>query len=41
VKYGDVTAAMQEAAYSAMTGEASTDDALAELQTKLESLTAQ
>lgn len=41
VKYGDVTAAMQEAAYSAMTGETSTDDALAELQTKLESLTAQ
>ncbi|MFC4858154.1 ABC transporter substrate-binding protein [Actinophytocola glycyrrhizae] len=41
VKYGDVTAAMQEAAYGAMTGETSTDDALAELQTKLESLTAQ
>lgn len=41
VKYGDVTAAMQEAAYGAMTGETSTDDALAELQSKLESLTAQ
>jgi multiple sugar transport system substrate-binding protein len=41
VKYGDVTAAMQEAAYGAMTGETTTDDALAELQTKLESLTAQ
>lgn len=41
VKYGDVTAAMQEAAYGAMTGEKSTDDALSELQSKLESLTAQ
>jgi trehalose/maltose transport system substrate-binding protein len=41
VKYGDVTAAMQEAAYGAMTGETSTDDALKELQSKLESLTAQ
>ena len=41
VKYGDVTAAIQEAAYGAMTGETSTDDALAELQSKLESLTAQ
>ncbi|MFI7680214.1 ABC transporter substrate-binding protein [Actinophytocola sp. NPDC049390] len=41
VKYGDVTAAMQEAAYGAMTGEKSTDDALNELQSKLESLTAQ
>jgi multiple sugar transport system substrate-binding protein len=41
VKYGDVTAAMQEAAYGAMNGETSTDDALKELQSKLESLTAQ
>ncbi len=41
VKYGDVTAAMQEAAYGAMNGEMSTDDALKELQSKLESLTAQ
>jgi multiple sugar transport system substrate-binding protein len=41
VKYGDVTAAIQEAAYGAMNGEVSTDDALAELQTKLESLTTQ
>jgi multiple sugar transport system substrate-binding protein len=41
VKYGDVTAAMQEAAYGAITGDKSTDDALKELQTKLESLTAQ
>lgn len=41
VKYGDVTAAMQEAAYGAMNGEMSTEDALKELQSKLESLTAQ
>lgn len=41
VKYGDVTAAIQEAAYGAMNGETSTDDALKTLQTKLESLTAQ
>lgn len=41
VKYGDVTAAMQEAAYGAMNGETSVDDALKDLQTKLESLTAQ
>jgi multiple sugar transport system substrate-binding protein len=41
VKYGDVTAAIQEAAYGAMNGEMSTDDALKELQSKLESLTAQ
>ncbi len=41
VKYNEVTAAMQEAAYGAMNGEMSTDDALAELQSKLESLTAQ
>ena len=41
VKYGDVTAAMQEAAYGAMNGETSTDDALKELQSKLETLTAQ
>lgn len=40
VKYNDVTAAMQEAAYGAMNGEMSTDDALKELQSKLESLTA-
>lgn len=41
VKYGDVTAAIQEAAYGAMNGETSTDDALKQLQSKLESLTAQ
>jgi len=40
VKYGDVTAAIQEAAYGAMNGEKSTDQALSDLQSKLESLTA-
>ncbi len=41
VAYGDVTVAMQEAAYGAMNGDASVDDALSELQTKLEELTAE
>jgi multiple sugar transport system substrate-binding protein len=41
VKYGDVTAAMQEAAYGAMSGDKSVDDALKDLQSKLETLTAQ
>ncbi len=41
VQYGDVTAAMQDAAYGAMNGEMSVDDALSELQTKLEELTAE
>jgi multiple sugar transport system substrate-binding protein len=41
VKYGDVTAAIQEAAYGAMNGDVSTDDALKDLQSKLESLTTQ
>ncbi|HEY0450886.1 ABC transporter substrate-binding protein [Actinophytocola sp.] len=41
VKYGDVTAAIQEAAYSAMTGDKPTDQALSDLQTKLEELTKQ
>jgi multiple sugar transport system substrate-binding protein len=41
VKYGDVTAAIQEAAYGAMSGDTSVDDALKDLQSKLESLTAQ
>ncbi|HEX2131698.1 MAG TPA: ABC transporter substrate-binding protein [Actinophytocola sp.] len=41
VRYGDVTAAIQEAAYGAMTGETTTDDALATLQTELEELTAE
>jgi multiple sugar transport system substrate-binding protein len=40
VKYGDVTAAIQEAAYGAMNGEKSTDQALSDLQSKLEALTA-
>ncbi|OLT25959.1 ABC transporter substrate-binding protein [Actinomadura sp. CNU-125] len=41
VKYGDVTAAIQEAGYSAVTGDAPADKALADLQGKLETLTAQ
>lgn len=41
VKYGDVTAAMQEAAYGAITGEKSTDEALETLQSELEKLTAE
>ncbi|MCT2587808.1 ABC transporter substrate-binding protein [Actinophytocola sp. S1-96] len=41
VRYGDVTAAIQEAAYGAITGETTTDDALATLQTELEELTAE
>jgi multiple sugar transport system substrate-binding protein len=39
VKYGDVTKAIQEAAYAALTGEMTTDQALADLQSKLEGLT--
>ena len=39
VKYGDVTTAIQEAAYSALNGGATTEQALADLQTKLEALT--
>jgi multiple sugar transport system substrate-binding protein len=39
VQYNDVTAAMQDAAYSAMNGQKSTDDALKDLQSKLEQLT--
>ncbi|MFL6124076.1 ABC transporter substrate-binding protein [Actinophytocola sp.] len=41
VKYNEVTAAIQEAAYSAMNGKSSVDDALKDLQSKLEDLTAQ
>lgn len=41
VKYGDVTKAIQEAAYAALTGEQSTDEALADLQSQLETLTQQ
>lgn len=38
VKYGDVTAAIQEAAYGALTGTKTSDQALKDLQTKLEEL---
>lgn len=41
VRYGDVTTAIQEAAYGAITGETTTDEALEALQTKLEELTAE
>ncbi|MFL6145340.1 MAG: ABC transporter substrate-binding protein [Labedaea sp.] len=41
VKYGDVTAAIQENAYAALTGAKTTDQALSDLQKKLEELTAQ
>jgi multiple sugar transport system substrate-binding protein len=39
VKYQEVSSAIQEAAYSAMSGQATSKDALAALQTKLETLT--
>ena len=39
VKYGDVTLAIQDAAYSALQGSKAPDAALSELQTKLEGLT--
>ena len=39
VRYGDATLAIQDAAYGAMQGTVSTDQALAQLQTKLEQLT--
>ncbi len=39
VRYGDVTAAIQEAAYGAITGRLTTDQALASLQAKLTQLT--
>jgi multiple sugar transport system substrate-binding protein len=41
VKYGDVTTAIQEAAYGALTGTTPPKDALAELQTKLSTLITQ
>jgi multiple sugar transport system substrate-binding protein len=41
VKYGDVTTAIQEAAYAALTGAKTSDAALQELQSKLEELTKQ
>lgn len=39
VRYGDATLAIQDAAYGALTGQLSTTDALAQLQTKLEQIT--
>jgi trehalose/maltose transport system substrate-binding protein len=39
VRYGDATTAIQDAAYAALRGEKSSDQALSELQTKLEGLT--
>ena len=41
VRYNDVTTAIQEAAYSALTGKSSSDQALADLQSKLGPLTQQ
>ncbi|HET9141586.1 ABC transporter substrate-binding protein [Actinophytocola sp.] len=41
VKYGDVTSAIQENAYAALTGAKTPDQALADMQKKLEELTAQ
>jgi multiple sugar transport system substrate-binding protein len=39
VQYGDVTAAIQEAAYSALSGKTTSDQALSGLQSKLQQLT--
>jgi multiple sugar transport system substrate-binding protein len=39
VKYGDVTATIQENAYAALTGAKTTDQALSDMQTKLKELT--
>jgi multiple sugar transport system substrate-binding protein len=39
VRYGDATLAIQDAAYGALTGEMTTEEALEQLQTKLEELT--
>ncbi len=39
VKYGDVTLAIQDSAYSALQGQTAPEAALSSLQTKLESLT--
>jgi multiple sugar transport system substrate-binding protein len=39
VRYGDTTLAIQDAAYAALTGEMTTEEALEQLQTKLEELT--
>jgi multiple sugar transport system substrate-binding protein len=40
VRYGDATLAIQDAAYGALTGSLTSEEALAQLQTKLEELTA-
>ncbi|MFC4944628.1 ABC transporter substrate-binding protein [Pseudonocardia sp. GCM10023141] len=40
VRYGDATLAIQDAAYAALTGQMSSEDALKQLQTKLEALSA-
>jgi multiple sugar transport system substrate-binding protein len=39
VRYGDATQAVQDAAYGALTGAMTTDQALSQLQTKLEAIT--
>lgn len=39
VRYGDATLAIQDAAYGALTGDMTTEEALQQLQTKLEELT--
>ena len=39
VRYGDATLAIQDAAYGALTGDLTTEEALEQLQTKLEELT--
>jgi multiple sugar transport system substrate-binding protein len=39
VRYGDATLAIQDAAYGALTGQLTTEEALEQLQTKLEELT--
>ncbi|TNC28055.1 ABC transporter substrate-binding protein [Amycolatopsis alkalitolerans] len=41
VSYGDVSSAIQESVYAALTGQKSTDQALSELQQKLQQLTQQ
>ena len=39
VRYGDATLAIQDAAYAALSGDMTTDEALAQLQSELETLT--
>jgi multiple sugar transport system substrate-binding protein len=41
VKYGDVTAAIQAAAYDALNAKVTPDQALSDLQTKLQTLITQ